>query len=147
MGCRNARFISEQVYIATRRPPIPPYQPMSVSVESCAELDTFLLALAKQVEREKTYQVWFRGQTDDHLLEDLGQEASLGICPWRTRRDSSLVPTLYRQLPRHLNDLRSYAQFCREYGLFSLFMKFDLSVPDYTARKSLDPVYEFLNDE
>lgn len=124
----------------------PPYSPITVSINTRFELDALLYALQKKSDLFG-YHIWLRGQTEDYLLEDLRAEAFKGVCPWRTRQDSSLIPSIYRSLPTQLFNLKSYASFCYEYGMYSLFMKFDLGLSDNTSRKPDDPIEEFLNEE
>lgn len=137
---RNQRLMAKP-------PSVAPYAPLVFSTETRLELDVFLAVLRKRADLNKNYQLWFRGQADDYLLGDLREEAHKGICPWRTQQDSSLVPSLYRNLASQLNDYRSYVSFCLEYARYSLFIKRDLNIKDYTVRKPHDPLLEFLNEE
>jgi hypothetical protein len=57
------------------------------------------------------------------------------------------VPSLFRELKKRLNDVRDYANFCREYGYYSLFLRFDLNTSEYIARKPNEPLEERLDEE
>jgi hypothetical protein len=91
--------------------------------------------------------MWFRGQNNDHLLEDFTDGSCLPVCPWRSSRDSSVVPSLYRDLTRRLPDVRAYADFCREYALYSLYLRLDVKAPEFVARKPGEPPEERLDEE
>ena len=118
----------------------------SRSVKSREELDA-LIALVKSRLAGSGYEIWFRGQTADYLLDDFSKEARSGFCPWRGQRDSSLVPSLYRVLPKGIAGLKEYARFCKEYALASLFLQYDLHIPDFAVRAPSAPKRESLNSE
>ena len=113
----------------------------TVSVSHRQEIDNFLDHLQRQL---GLYQLWFRGQAEDHLLPNLQTEAQAGICPWRSLQDSSFIPMLYRELPKRLSDPKAYVAYCREYALYSMFLHADLSLVDYTSRNPGDAAEEML---
>src|SRR5678815_4511246 len=125
----------------------PTYEPATLVVDSRAELDRLLHEIRSRLITVERYQMWFRGQNDDVLLRTISEKASLAVCPWRSKADSSLVPKLYRELSKRLEDVRRYALFCREYALYSLFLESQLNESKSTEGKPGEPAQEMLDDE
>lgn len=48
-------------------------------------------------------QLWFRGQTFDHLIPDRAALAQKGVLPYSLAPESSIVPSLYRVIDEHTN--------------------------------------------
>ncbi len=112
-------------------------------VETRSGLDAVIATLKRGLDRFLNYELWYRGQTQDHLMSDLRKEASAGICPWRSMVDSSLVPSLYRELPKKLGDLREYGAYCLEHACFSHFLDASLSLPTMSD-DDLSPAFRSL---
>jgi hypothetical protein len=100
-------------------------------VASRSELDEAVGRLEAGMRKFPNYEMWFRGQTSDYLLGDLTAEAARGICPWRSVRDSSLVPSLYRPsaLPGRHGDWREYCAYGVEVGRLASFANRRFGIP------------------
>jgi hypothetical protein len=121
--------------------------PLTITVASRDELDRVLARIRTQLNGSAGYQMWFRGQNNDHLLEDFTDGSCLPVCPWRSSRDSALVPSLYRDLTRRLPDVRAYADFCREYALYSLFLQSSINAHEFQTRKPGESSEERLDED
>jgi hypothetical protein len=117
---------AQQLYAAAGETPV-----LECEVGSRAELDAVIDRLSAGSEKFFNYRLWFRGQNSDRLLPDLTPEAKRGICPWRTVRNSSLVPSLYRPtgLVGRLGNWPEYCRFSIEYGQIASFMNQALDMP------------------
>ena len=122
-------------------------EPLTIEVSSRSELDSVLRTIREHLGGPERYQMWFRGQNNDHLLEDFTDGACFPVCPWRSSRDSSVVPSLFRDLTKRLSDVRAYADFCREYALYSLFLRLDVKAPEFFSRKPGEPPEEQLDQD
>lgn len=114
---------------------------VTIEVGSRGEFDRIIARLRKWVGPER-YQIWFRGQDNDYRLDDFSDARSRSICPWRSQRDTSLVPSLYRELTKRLADPLGYARFCSEYARYSLFLSHDVNAPQFVERRVDDPPIE-----
>jgi hypothetical protein len=115
-----------QLYAVTGERPV-----YECEVASRSELDGAVGRLRAGMRKFPNYELWFRGQTADHLLGDLTAEAEQGVCPWRSVRDSSLVPSLYRKsaLPGRHGDWPEYCAYGIEYGRLASFANRRFGVP------------------
>jgi hypothetical protein len=85
-----------------------------VIVETYDEFRRVVEILATAHGRIPGGEVWFRGQTEDHLLPDRQALVRKFITPWCDIRDSSLVPNLYRHFDKHLVTLEKWEGLVRE---------------------------------
>jgi hypothetical protein len=135
---RMARVIPKIIH------PTRPDEITTVHASTREELENFLTHLQRRLDVLGVYQLWYRGQNDDFLLDNFQHEARAGICPWRSVRDTSLIPSLYRELPKRLDKPWEYAAYCREYALYSMFLDVDLGLVEYTSRGPADVSQELL---
>ncbi len=114
------------------------FEPIELTVSSRAELNDLVARLQQNLASRPDLQLWFRGQPQEWLSEDLTDVALLGICPWRSVRDPSLVPTLFRKLRELWVGWKEYASILLEFGRFCTFLEEFLDIPAYELR--LGPV-------
>jgi len=129
--------------IARQTDPLVPYE---FRVTKRAELDAIVRGLQTLVAKHPELELWMRGQDNEYLLDDLTEEAIMGICPWRSIREASLVPSLYRGLLGKLSDRREYGEYCLEFARLGLFLDHDLRLTPYSTRAPLDAPEELPGD-
>jgi FRG domain len=95
--------------------------PVEVHASTKTELENIIARLRANLPGTN-YELWFRGQPREYTLQDLTEAAYAGICPWRSVRDFSLVPSLYRSINDKLQDLRAYSEDLLELQAYTLFM-------------------------
>ncbi len=117
---------------------------LHLEVSNRSELETIVTKMRDYVATQPAYELWFRGQNQDYLLPDLTALAATGIGPWRSVRDTSLVPSLYRELPRLLPNLSEYLAFCYELAMTSFFIERHLSIPPFAAGQAEESAEEKL---
>lgn len=66
------------------------------------------------------FQLWFRGQTRDFLIQDRSVLARDRVTPYSNIRDSSLVPSLYRHADIHFDEPKRYEAFARGLGEWNM---------------------------
>jgi hypothetical protein len=110
------------------------FEPIDVTVSSRSELDDLVARLRDNLSGRPDFQLWFRGQILEHLTADLTAQASQGICPWRSLRDPSLVPSLCRRLLDRWGSWREYAAFLIEFYWYTTFLERDLGMPAFDRR-------------
>jgi hypothetical protein len=110
------------------------YEPIDVTVASRAELDDLVARLRDNLADRPDFELWFRGQPREYLTGDLTAEAAERVCPWRSLRDPSLVPSLCRRLVERWGSWREYAAFLIEFYGYSTFLERDLDVPAFGRR-------------
>lgn len=65
------------------------------------------------------FEIWFRGQTSDFLVQDRSVLVNEGVTPYSNIRDSSLVPSIYREADKHFKEPKRYEAFARALGEWS----------------------------
>jgi hypothetical protein len=126
---------------------LPSNEPWSVpefEIRDRAELDEILHKLRERMGKYAKAELWFRGQTEDILLD--GALSSEPLCPWRASRDSSLVPSLYRGA-WHGKDLRAYAERLLRIQKYVTFAGLHLRIQPFTTRALDEEPTEKLPDE
>jgi hypothetical protein len=103
-----------------------------VEIETREQLNGILQKLRNDVESKCIYQMWFRGQPAEYCLGDFMSEAREGLCPWRSAKDASLVPSLYRTFAKKQDSLKSYCEHALELTRYYYFIKELLGTPDFT---------------
>jgi len=119
-------------------PPIP-----TLRVATRAELDTIIEAVSRRAEETKL-QIWYRGQPEEYLLADLIPEANDLVCPWRSVRDPSLVPSLYRNAWKGNGALSDYCTLLSDLELYTLHASSHLDLVQYTRRNPAEDPAELL---
>jgi hypothetical protein len=102
-----------------------------VEIHSRAELDEIIVRLNDKISATSA-QIWFRGQTSDRLLD--GNLSTQPLCPWRETRESSLVPSLYRNA-WHGEELRPHAEKLLRIQKYVTFMQAHLKMRPFTTRE------------
>ncbi|MBL8350246.1 MAG: FRG domain-containing protein [Burkholderiaceae bacterium] len=123
-----------------------PFVPFRFEVRERSQLDDFMAAFRDAISKQPHLELWLRGQNNEHLLEDFTAEAEQGICPWRNRREASLVPSLYRELSRRLSERREYAAYCVEFAKCGLEIDTRLGLRPYTGRGPADEAVSLPGD-
>jgi Flp pilus assembly protein TadD len=123
------------------------FTPVQVTVSSRAQLDEILARIQANLADRPELTVWLRGQTCEYLTGDLTSDAERGICPWRSLRDPSLVPSLCRHLSALGGGWRDYASALIDWGWYATFIDTEFDVPVSEARDPLDRPRERLGDE
>lgn len=124
-----------------------PYQVPEVKIRDRKDLSKLTAMLQVLSILQPRCEIWYRGQDNDWLLADLTKEAEQGICPWRGVRDTSLIPSLYRVLPKKLDDVAEYCAFCKELAFYTFFIKSDLAIPDYSSQDVAGEIGKLLGQE
>jgi hypothetical protein len=84
----------------------------TLRVESQRDLDAFADDLRNACQRAPLpISIFFRGQTDEHLLPDRSHLVKAGIALYSDVRDHSMVPSLYRKYDQFLGDPRHFRAF------------------------------------
>jgi hypothetical protein len=131
-------------YFHTGRIPVD-YDLISIDIHARSDLDRVIDPIVNRASKTDRFDVWFRGQPDEYLLDDLRSEALTGICPWRDLRDISQIPSLYRNTAQRLSDLSAYSRRLLEIYLFYLFMKEILGLATYDTRPPGAPEHELFS--
>ena len=107
------------------------FEPIELSVSSRVQLEEMLSRVTAGIATRPGWELWLRGQPAEYLLADLVSEAERGICPWRSYRDPSLVPSLYRQIGAKVGRWEEYAEAWIELGEICDFVEADLEIPPF----------------
>jgi FRG domain len=111
------------------------YEPIDVTVSTREELDDLVARLHANI-ASRPWALWFRGQDREYLSADLVASAEAGVCPWRSFRDPSLVPSIFRTLARKVAEAnwREVGNYLLDTGAFAGFIDERLRIPAYTLR-------------
>lgn len=121
-----------------------PWDVPEFEIEDRSELDAIINRLKERLGKNTKIELWFRGQTSDILLD--GTLNTEPLCPWRSTRDSSLVPSLYRGA-WHGTDLRPYAEKLARIQKYVSFAGQHLGVKPFTVRQPDEAPIEKLPEE
>jgi hypothetical protein len=100
-------------------------------VATRAELDEIISDVSANA-ANANLMVWYRGQPAEYLLADFTSVEYEPFIPWRSVRDPSLVPSLYRQAWNGLGSLPDYCTLLSDLEIYSLAASNNLGFLDST---------------
>jgi len=112
------------------------YSPIEIEVNNKEELISYLQFIKSKIQTSASrFQVWFRGQSEEHSLSKL-DPSLMSYCPWRSIVDISLIPSLFRKSELIQDDLKKYAKRLYEILNYEFGLGVHLNVPKYELRNS-----------
>lgn len=110
------------------------HQVPEIIVHSQLEYEELIGKIQNKNKQNTNLQIWFRGQTSDHLMPNRYELAMAGIIPYSNIQDSSLVPSLYRSIDKYVFDDSKYLSLVKHYGEWCLRAKL-LFPPRYVVKR------------
>jgi hypothetical protein len=113
------------------------YTPIEIEVNSKEEILSHVDLLHRKIQESNSrFRIWYRGQTDNFLINPI-DEILHKHCPWRSIVDISLVPSLFRKSEKIQDSLKDYAEKMFQVLSYEMALNDHLSIPIYDNRKDL----------
>ena len=113
------------------------FTPIEIEVTSKDELLGHIGSIQNKLQQHQSrFQIWFRGQTEEYLINEIDNNL-IKYCPWRTIRDISLVPSLFRKSEKIQDDLKAYAEKLYQILNYEKALNIHLDVPKYDNRADI----------
>lgn len=105
------------------------FEPIEIQVNTRKEIEDIIDRIKNKISKTK-YELWYRGQDKEYFVKNIHKDV-LSLCPWRSIRDVSLIPSIFRTASNLPKLLEKYTAQVFQILKNETLLRLHLSIPAY----------------
>ncbi|WP_167883694.1 FRG domain-containing protein [Leptospira ognonensis] len=105
------------------------FEPIEIQVNTRKEIEDIIDQIKNKISKTK-YELWYRGQDKEYFVKNIHKDV-LSLCPWRSIRDVSLIPSIFRTASNLPKSLDKYTTQLFQILKNETLLRLHLSIPAY----------------